>query len=279
MDIKVFKFVVPIFLLALPLFFPAFYLSSDIGTFLTVISLLFAILVGFFISGATANYLRMRTLIANINASLIAIHNYSHIINAEQHSAVTKAVDSYLIATLDYDLLDFSGKAQQEFNDIIFLVDDIRSHDDIGAAVMQNLHNAKINLITNDEEIAITAKNIVSPEHWLILMILAGLIVILMLGLRDNGITLTLIIAVLNFAIYHILVLLYELDSSIFLARKLALQIPQRVFTAIGCLPYYPEYAMRLPHVMPSKKQSYRVGSFVGTGKIKRKIRTVNPKK
>lgn len=269
MTTKIFKVIVPIILVTLPFAIPPFHLSADIGIFLTVISLLFAILIGFFISGATANYLRLQALISSMNTALIALHSNSAIINAPEHTALTKAIDTYLITTLDYDLLDFSGHASGEFKDILRLVDQTRAHDEIGHELMYHLHTAKASLVANDEEIAITAKTIVNPEHWLILVILASLIVVILLGMRDNSLGVAIIVAALNFTILHILILLYELDANIFLARKLAFQAPQRVFLALGLHPYFPAFATILSHVTLPKQQSYRVGSLTKTGKRK----------
>ncbi len=269
MTTKIFKVIVPIILVTLPFAIPPFHLSADIGIFLTVIALLFAILIGFFISGATANYLRMQALISSMNTSLICLHSNSAIINAPEHAALTTAIDSYLIATLDYDLLDFSGRASGEFDNILQLVDQTRARDDIGSAMIQHLHYAKADLVANDEEIAITAKTIVNPEHWLILVILASLIVILLLSMRDNSISVAVIVAALNFTILHILILLYELDANVFLAKKLAFQAPQRVFLSLGLRPYFPDFATTLAHVTLPKNQTYRVGSLLKTGKRK----------
>ncbi len=269
MTTKIFKVIVPIILVTLPFAVPPFHLSADIGIFLTVISLLFAILIGFFISGATSNYLRMQTLISSMNTSLISLHSNSAIINAPEHAALTNAIDTYLIATLDYDLLDFSGLANAEFDNIINLVDQTRAHDDIGNAMLRHLHYAKADLVANDEEIAITAKTIVNPEHWLILVILASLIVVLLLSMRDNSIAVAVIVAALNFTILHILILLYELDANIFLAKKLAFQAPQRVFLSLGLHPYFPDFATTLSHVTLPKQQTYRVGTLLRSGKRK----------
>ncbi len=278
MDSRVFKIIVPIILVTLPFAVPSFHLSADIGTFLTVISLLFAILIGFFISGATSNYLRMQTLIASTNTALINIFSNSRLIDSPQHPELTKAIDTYMIATLDYDVLDFSEYVTPEFDTIIDLVDQTRANTDIGTAMIQHLHYAKANLIANDEEISLTAKTIVNPEHWLILVILASLIVLLLLSLRDGSLVVAIITSALNFTILQILILLYELDANIFLARKLAFRDPQRVFTAIGELPYYPDYALTLPHVIPVKRSAYRVGSKLGKLGGKRKIRVVKPR-
>lgn len=278
MQISIIKFIIPIFFVAAPFLVPSFHLSPDTGTILTVISLLFAILIGFFISSATANYLRLQTLIASMNSSLITIYSYSKIIGGESHVALTKSIDTYLIATLDFDVLDFSGKVDAEFSEILKNVDAIRPHDDIGMGILQHLHYGKINLISNDEEIEISAKSIVNPLHWFILTILAGLIIILLMSLSDGGLAYATMAAALNFTIFQVLFLLYKLDQNIFLARKLAFNFPQRVFSAIGCMPYFPEYATKFSHVTLPKDQPYRIGSFVGAGAVKRKIRIVKLK-
>ena len=66
------------------------------------------------------------------------------------------------------------------------------------------------------------------------------------------------IVGVILFAIYQVLILLADLDSNKYLARKLGFKTPQYVFRAIGRLPYYPESV--LGWLKPTRP--YRVGVY-----------------
>lgn len=73
MQRKIFKFLICLLLLLIAFNIPLFKLNFDVASILTVISFLFAILVGFFIAAATSNYLQLQSLIAEEDASLIII--------------------------------------------------------------------------------------------------------------------------------------------------------------------------------------------------------------
>lgn len=248
--------------LILPFAVPIFQLGFDIPTILTVISLLFAILAGFFIATATSNYLRLQTLISDENSNLMNIYHYVKIIDPKATETVSDAIDEYIIAGLDYDLLEFAQPTRKLLVKVIDAVEKVVPSNERGLALLQNLYSEKSNLFSTNQEMALTAKQIVSRRHWAILIILALLIALMVFGLRDGGYMTNIMVGLLVLAVSEILFLIHEVDSNSFLAYQLSYESPQDIFASIGKLPYYPAQAFKTYKKFKNLKKPYRVGYY-----------------
>jgi hypothetical protein len=260
---KALTVVLQVALFLLPFFIPLFALTIDVGTTLTVISLLFAILVGFFIANATSNYLNLQTLIAEENADLISLFSLTKLIQSSQAEAVADAIDKYMVAQLNYNFLDHTSKTRAEFEAIAFEINKVRPQDAFGTELVSNLHDKKSHLSVTNQAISLSAKRTVTLRHWFVLILLSLLMGFLLLALRGDGFLGTALIGILFVGIYEILVLIYEIDSNRFLAKKLSYENPQDVFRAIGKLPYYPEIAITRRRISIPQGR-YRVGTSDG---------------
>ncbi len=258
---KINHYAFQIILLFAPFFLPSFGLHDESGVLLTAVSLLFAILVGFFIATTTSNYLRLQTLIADANACLISIFNLVKGIEPSKKPLIEQAIDDYMIASLDFELLDYTDKTKKEFDQVIKIADGVEPTDEKGFALISELHSRMDDMLTNDQEIALTAKRIVTPRHWFIIILLAVLLAVSLLSFRNDSLIISIFIGVMFVSVYHIMMLIHEIDSNLFLSNQLSFDDPQQVFSGIGRPNYYPEYAIKKGYAKP-KTITYRVGIY-----------------
>ena len=265
-------------LILLPFLLPYFHVAVDIGLILSFVSLLFTILIGFFIGTATTNYIRLQSLISNLNADLIKIFFLGKKI---QHSAaknIADKIDQYVIATLDYPFLEWAPNVKKEFDQITQAIEQVKPSNEVGIALLPYLLTTKSDLDKENQEIILTSKRIFSVRHWLIIISLVIVIAILLLSLRDGYWAYSLIIGILLVSLFQILVLAYEVDSNIFLARKLAYKNPQQIFQAIGKMPYYPGIAI-LDHSAAEPNENYRIGIYKNyPHSLEKKIKIIKKK-
>jgi len=248
-------------LMILTFLLPDFHFAFDISVILTIVSLLFAILVGFFIGTATTNYLRLQTLISNANADLIQIFRLSKLIQVSSGEKIANVIDEYMIAMLDFPFLKWVPNTKKEFNEVTKAVEEVDPLNEKGLSLFSHLQNAKSDLDRTNQEISLAAEEVVSGRHWFILISLALIIATLLLSLRDGYWVFSFVNGVLLVAIYQILTLLKEVDSNVFLAEKLGYQNPQQVFQAIGKLQYYPEVAIT-KRWAKEPQENYRIGVY-----------------
>jgi len=193
---------------------------------------------------------------------------------------ISKSIDNYMIAALDYDLLDYAANTFSEFKALTNEIDKICISDKTNHVLIQNLQIAKGDLISYRMAGILATQKIVSQKHWTILIALSALIAIMLLSLRNDGILGSFLIGMTIFAIYETLLLLHEIDSNSFLADKIGYDIePQSVFRAIGATSYYPESALK---IIDKKKlgNKYRVGIYTNyPASYEKKIKLINNSK
>jgi hypothetical protein len=261
----VFRTVLPVFLFLLPFFLPPFHYDFNYGALLLVTPIAFAVLTGFFIATATANYLNLQTLVAEEDAALITIYNLAKLVDPERAEKVAEAIDQYLMKAFDFQFTDYTEWTVQEFDPIIASVDAIRpeSATAVQAAVLPYLHEVKSGLFKTRQVIALTAPRIVAASHWFVLGTLAAANIVLLFGLRNGSLMLNLILGLTSVAMYLILVILYEIDGDAFQEENLAYLNSQKVFHAIGRLSYFPEMAIKQGRVKQKNLPArYRVGIY-----------------
>lgn len=246
-------------LFVLPFVLPSFSFGFDVGTTLTVVSILFTILVGFFIAGATTNYFRLQQLISQSNATLVSLQGLARMVAPGKAEELAEAIDHYMIASLDYDLLASAAGTEDDFTAVVDQVDRLRPEPGISESLFSTMHGVKIKLFELHQEMLLAVQTVVGPRHWLVLITLAALIGSLALVLRKGDILSGLIAGILMASCYQVLKLLYDIDTNLFLAKRLAFQNPQQVFRGIGRLHYYPQYAIDRGNVAIFPP-AYRVG-------------------
>lgn len=269
--------VMTLVLFTLPFVLPSFSFGFDIGTTLTVVSILFTILVGFFIASATTNYFRLQQLISQSNAALVSLYGLGRLIAPKKAVELAEAIDHYMIATLDYDLLEFAAGTETEFADLVACVDRVHPEPGVYEPLFSNMHEVKVSLFQLHQEMMLAVQTVVGPRHWLVLITLASMIGSLALILRKGDILSELVAGILMASCYQVLKLLHDIDTNLFLAKRLAFQNPQQVFRGIGRLPYYPQYAIERGNVAVLPR-TYRIGTHEPGAEVKR-IRMVGGKK
>lgn len=257
----VIKIIVPFLLLTASFLLPVYDFTFDIPTLLTVVSLIFAILVGFFIATATTNYLRLQSLVVDEDSTLISIFNLTKIVQPSSISKMRDVIDRYAISALDFELIDYVRKTQKEFGEVLSTIDEISPQDEKGLELFGNLQDKRGEIVRARQEITLVAKRVVTPLHWMVLIFLAILLIFLLLALRDGNWVASLITSALSLATYLVLVLLYEVDSNIFLEELLAYENSQQIFQAIGTLKYFPNHALNNQRIK-APEEDYRVGIF-----------------
>lgn len=252
--------VISLSLFLVPFFVGVITFSFDVSTMLTVVSLFFVILIGFFIAATTSNYLRMQTLIADLNAALIGVFENAQKISVAGSKKVADAVDQYMISSLDYQYLESYKK--DDLKEIVDAVHLIKPKTTVGHNLYPYLIEGKNALYRIHQELSLASQAVVSRNHWFILLTLSLVIAFLLLGFRDGSLLVHAISGLVLVSIYQTLFLLYEIDRNALLANKLVYVNPQQVFFAIGKLPYYPGGEIKRKWANPNEKK-YRVGIYI----------------
>jgi len=251
-----------IILFIIPFFLPSFGVSTDVGTLVTATSSVFAIVAGFFIADAMANYLRLQTLISTENASLISIANNAKKIDEKNFTVVHEAIDNYVIAQLDEGTLSHIFSTQTQIDNLDSAINKLQIQDE-DAVSLDHLLSVKEKVAECRQEIALAAKRNLTVGHWLTLITLGVLVILTVLAIRDGTLFMNIVAGSMMVGTLAVLVLLREMDNNHLLEKKLAYENPREVFHAIGKQPYYPHFAPLKARV-PDESGSYRLGKKGG---------------
>jgi len=270
------NFVAPLIIIISPFFIPLFSVTFDVNTIITVVSLIFAILIGFFIATATTNYLKLQELISNEDSCLISIFNLTEVIQPSAVSKMRDVIDNYSTKTLDFSISKYVGKTQKEFKEVLIQMDNLSPQDEKGIQLLSNLYEKRDDFLKSRQEITLASKIIATPAHWIIITFLSLLIVGLILAMRDGSIIFSVIVSMLSLAIYLILVLLYRIDNNSFLEEQLlAYQNSQIIFSELGLLKYFPYDALKNRSIT-KPDEDFRVGIYKGVwGESEREIKII----
>ncbi|MFA6421960.1 MAG: hypothetical protein WCV92_00980 [Candidatus Buchananbacteria bacterium] len=263
---------ISVFVILIPLIIPKYNLAFDISSLLTIVTLIFGLLIGFFIAGALTNHINLNSQLANGNATLTIVYNLTKLINKKESKKLSSAIDTYLIETLNNSLIYHNKNTDDEFYKIINLIDNIKSPNNApSVSIYQNLHSAKADLFRIRQNIIQIAPKTMSRLHWLVIALLAIAMLILTFALRDGSITLYLISSIISACVYWLLLILHHVDNNKFLENQLAYEDVQNVFKSIGQLRYYPELSFK-QGMANIPKEDYRIGI---TNKTETKIKTI----
>ncbi len=259
----VLRIIVPLFVFGSAFIIPVYGVQFEISDLIVVISLLFAILLGFFIATATANYLDFQARLAEEGEALIMIFSFGRLVQPGAARKLADAIDRYLIATLDFSLTEYVQKTETEFEALMGTVDGLepKKNDARGESALDHVYDEKSGLLKARSAISFTAPRVTTAVHWLVIILLTGALTSLLFSLRDGSLFLAAIVGVLSAALYLILLVLYEVDGNIFLEEQLAYGDVQSIFRAIGKPQYYPAFVIE-NGIAPAPLEDYRIGVY-----------------
>ncbi len=237
---------------------PLFKIGNELGTLVSATSTVFAIVAGFFIADAMSNYLRLQTLIAEENASLISIADTARKIGDNKSESVHQAIDQYMIAQLNLGTLGHVFQTEKEVDRIETAINALAVGPE-EKEYLERILDMKDKIISCRQEISLAAKNNLTTGHWIVLITLAVLMITTILAIRDGSMLMSLIVSLIIIGTQAVLVLLREMDNNHLLEKKLAYENPREVFHAVSQPPYYPHFSP-LYSRLPNEAGLYRLG-------------------
>lgn len=266
LKIYAFEIIFGVILFFIPFILPIFKFIDDVNSTVSAVVSLYAIVAGFFIADAMSNYLRLQTLIAEENASLIALAEHSSRINNVNFVPIYDAIDEYMIAQLELDTLNHVMDTEKQIQKITSAVSNLKVNKEDGDSI-DELLDIKEKVQEYRQEISLVAKKNLTFWHWTILNSLAFLVIVTILNMRNDSYSLNVFIGIMIVIVYSVLVLLREMDNNHLLEMKLSYENPREVFHTLGRPPYYPIFSLANVR-KPDQNGEYRLGKRLVNGEF-----------
>jgi hypothetical protein len=268
----------PIFFLSLIVFvlllfvIPTSLVSSDLGNIvLTITSFLFGIISGFYIVVTTTDYNNLKSILASETANWIFL--YKNILAYDKHLAkeFSLLVDAYIRRNFDYELIDYSRGTSVEFEAISDKIKKIPVKDDLSSSINQIFGS----ILFSRQQLLVLGSKSLSVFQWLVLVVLAGLLVFSLYGLRSGELFFNVVTVAVSSLSVLLLLLIRDLDRYTWNEKTFSFDVFQSVFKAIGQLPYYPAESLKEGRIIP-RDNEYRIGKFIDfPNSLARKIKVI----
>jgi hypothetical protein len=278
MKTKTIYFISILFFVDLLFILPKNFISGDLGgTVLTISTFLFGLIAGFYIVVTTTDYNSLKTILAIETAGWISLFNAISVYDKKTAKELVPLIDEYTRHTFDYEIIDYARKTGAEFEKVVEKINQLKLNQK-NMSMYEKVYEALIKITEARQQLIVLGTKALSFFQWAILLVLGGLVVASLYGLRTGEIFFEVVTVMISSCIVLILFLIRDLDLYIWNEKTFGYDIFQNIFRAIGQLPYYPEESIKARRVHPEEER-YRIGTFVDFPKsLKRKIAIKNQK-
>ncbi|MBS3094945.1 hypothetical protein J4474_04725 [Candidatus Pacearchaeota archaeon] len=255
----VFYALVLVVLIVLLFLIPANFMQSDISNLFTATTVVWAIIVGFFMAAALANYSTLQSLISSETAGLISLSYFVKFIDPLLSKKVNEEIDNYVIRAFDFELSDYIDKTRADFDNILKAAYETKNKN---TGLFSEMVSSIRDLIKCRQEISLAGRKLMSLSSWVVISILTMINISLLYSIRSLEIISSVFTIVISLSMIIILFLLKDIDSNTFAEEKLAFDIYQEIFREIGKLPYYPEISIDKGRIQIPSGQKVRIGKY-----------------
>lgn len=234
-------------------------IPTDTGNIiLTVTAFLFGIIAGFYIVVTTTDYNSVKTILATETAQIIGLYDNVRVYDPASAKKIAERIDTYVRRNFDFELIDYARSTTREFEALEKAVRELPIKQELGM-VYQEIRATMRAIVTAREQLVVLGTRTLSTLQWVILLVLGSLFILSLYAVRPDNLFFDLGAVAISSSMVLVLLLIRELDLYIWNERTFAFEIFERVFVAIGVLPYYPAESVEEKRIYPREKE-YRIG-------------------
>ena len=250
-----------ILVIGIAIFYPLTKNETLASTSLGVSTFLFGVFIAFSISDRHDRINSIRENDSIERGSLESLYNLLIVFGKNVPKKLTKKIDEYLMATLDYTIWDYN-KTDKQFKNLVKVVTSLKVKNE-GQAATYNSVGGIISGLTNARKKTISLiDERLSKLEWIVLFILGGVIVFSLLLIGTTTLQTVLVVLLITFTIMLLLVVLYRLDNLSWKEEVRIFEPYQQTFESIGLLRYYPEDVIKEGRVKKHKGKTYRSATY-----------------
>lgn len=210
------------------------------ATILGVVTFLFGTFLALSLSDRRERIDKIRENDSIERSQLITLAYSSEIFGKNFKKNIVKAIDEYLIATLDYDIWDYY-KTEPHFQDIFNKILRAPLNTKKQASFFSSLIFMGNTLGKARRQTIGLIEDRLSKSEWVMFLSLSSVLIATMILINTGSIVSLLIILILSFTVIILLRFLYSLDSLRWKENIRIFEPYEKTFEAIGLIRYYPE--------------------------------------
>ncbi|MBZ9572704.1 DUF4239 domain-containing protein [Patescibacteria group bacterium] len=268
MDLKILKInrLIPTVLILsflLAYFLPGGGKSEMIETTLGVVGLLFAILVGFFITDLWTRFQKIRENVAVEVSGLQTYYLFVKIMNRfpghkEWAREQQELIDEYVRKFFEVEWTDY-GKIDPYFNKIIESLKDVgKLKTDNEVETYTNMLPLLNGVTTSREKLFMYGKDKLSKAEWTVIISLASILLFSIFYLNTGHFSSILLTGALTSAVIILLLILRDLNNLSFGEEMVSFEPYETIFDVLGKPRFYLKKDIESGRVKPPRDREYR---------------------
>lgn len=239
--------------------------GGGINTILGVVGLLFAILVGFFITDLWSRFQKIRDSVATEVSGLQTYYLFTQILgDFPQHKEWAKKqqelIDRYVREFFAVEWQDY-GKIDPHFNAIIQSLGDVKElKTNKEVETYTNFLPLLNEITTARERLFMYGKDRLSKLEWMVVLFLSAILVFSIFFVRTPDLPSLFLTGTLISTVAILLLILRDLDDLSFGEDMVSFEPYETIFDVIGKPRFYLKRDIKSGRVKPPKSEEYRVG-------------------
>ena len=238
---------------------------KEIGTILGMVGLLFAILIGFFITDLWSRFQRIRENVAIEVSGLQTYFLFTKILgdfprHKKWADKQRELVDRYVREFFYVEWSDY-GKIDVHFNNIIDSLREVEELETIKEdETYANLLPLLNEITTAREKLFMYGKDRLNKMEWMVLLFLTGILVFSLFIIRAPGFSSLFLSGTLVSTLVILILILRDLDNLSFGEDMVSFEPYETIFDVIGKSRFYLKKDIKTGRVVPPKDTKYRIG-------------------
>lgn len=240
-------------------------IAEGVNAILGMVGLLFAILVGFFITDLWSRFQRIRDGVAAEVSGLQTYYLFVQILgkfprHKEWAKKQQELIDKYVREFFYVEWSDY-GKIDPHFNEIIKSLEDIKELETNKEIETYTNFLPLLNGITTArEKLFMYGKDKLSKMEWMVILFLAVIIAFSIFIIRTPGLPSLFLSGTLISTVLILLLILRDLNDLSFGEEMVSFEPYETIFDVIGKPRFYLERDIKSGRAVPPKNIKYRIG-------------------
>lgn len=220
----------------------------------------FGVLLAFYISTFSSRFENVISELQVQNGSILYIYYTATVFEKKVSDEILSHLDIYLIAQLDYFLVDFS-KSNMVFRDLFQYLVRLKTTNEKEKEAYGNMMDKLDDALKSRKIIESKVRSRMSQFEWVSLIILLAVILLCLFFLNTNTVFTSIVISLLATSAVLLLLILRDLETFRWKEQTSIWDPIGREFEELGLLPYYPRGVISKKRITP-RKGKIRVATY-----------------
>lgn len=243
------------------IFFPGKGSSDYINTALSIASLIFGILIGFFISSAKDKLSKINEALKEHEGNLLFTYQLIEVFGENAKNEVRNLIDNYLMDQLDYYLYDFKYSNKSFIKYFKYLVN-LKPQNSIEQMSYSNIQSSLSDTTKQRKIVESLVNEKLSFLEWFSIYSLLGFIIFTIFYFNTGNIVSVIATVIISLSAIALTYVLYQIDNLTWKEDSWIWEPIQILFKELELLPYLPDGVVQKQRAKLAVGEKIRIAHY-----------------